>query len=790
MKLPFKIDSAFNKLVISRHSLSIEETGRRKLFTIFLLLIAFPLVVFGIGHLKKGVYIFGVSDEILALIFIMLIFILRSLKDGIYIYRIAAVLLEVTLFYWIKTGAINGYASIWAMIIPPFTFFLMGKKEGLFWTSICAVYTVLLFINPFNFLKAFSYPPDYISRYLFVFFVIWIFIYNYESVREKYKSAMESEQAKLLVEKEKLAEAKDDTDRANNLLRDEMKVREQTEIELRRHRDHLEEIVAERTLEIKKNSEELKASEKRYRLIADNIDDLIWATDMNMNFTFVSPSVYRIYGYTVEEAMNLSQGRWNTPDSYKKIIETYRKKIDLEKTGFKNPDKYTTLQLEQIKKDGSVFPVELKASFMRDEKGNAVGIAGITRDISDRMELTQERDKIKEQLAQSQKMEALGTLVGGLAHDFNNFLGGIIGSFDLLSMILKKENLKKKDSVEKYLHTGMESSKRSAGLINQLLILSKKHEIKLSPLDIKSSLNHIYELCRNSFPKSIELNFRIDEAPLIIMGDMVQIEQVLLNLCINASHAMTIMRPPGAKHGGILTVTAEKVESGFLINENYPETGGIVNHWISIKVSDTGIGIDNETKHRIFEPFFSTKNTNESSGLGLAISYNIIQKHGGVVNVYSEPGKGSCFSIYFPVHEDKDKSGNDDIEQKIISGSGTVLVIDDEPAILNIAEGFLEQCGYNVITAEGADNGIETYRKEHSRISAVLIDLSMPGKSGLETFQELKEIDPNVKVILSSGMLDNETKDLSLKIGIKETVNKPYMAGELSMKIKTVINGR
>jgi signal transduction histidine kinase len=218
-----------------------------------------------------------------------------------------------------------------------------------------------------------------------------------------------------------------------------------------------------------------------------------------------------------------------------------------------------------------------------------------------------EKEKLQDQLAQSQKMEALGSLVGGLAHDFNNFLSGIIGSFDLLSRDLENEQLKKRDSIEKYLHLGMESSQRSAGLINQLLILSKRHEIKLSPLDIKNSLNHIHELCRNSFPKSIELNFRAEEAPLIIMGDTVQIEQVLLNLCINASHAMTIMLPPGVKHGGTLMVTAEKIESDYFMKESYPDTKGPVGYWIRINVSDTGIGIDHDAKKESMNRSFQRK---------------------------------------------------------------------------------------------------------------------------------------------------------------------------------------
>ena len=212
-----------------------------------------------------------------------------------------------------------------------------------------------------------------------------------------------------------------------------------------------------------------------------------------------------------------------------------------------------------------------------------------------------------------------------------------------------------------------------------------------------------------------------------------------------------------------------------------------MDHWVRVKITDTGVGFDHEIKQRIFEPFFSTKSKENGTGLGLAISYNIIKKHGGIVNVYSEPGNGSCFSLYFPVYDDDLQLTHEDINLEIAHGVGTILVVDDELLILNIASGILRACGYDVITALGADKGIEIFAKESSRISAVLIDLSMPGKSGLEVFQELQKIDGNVKVILSSGMLDNEIKERALRMGVRDTASKPYSAYELSKIVKAVV---
>lgn len=788
MKVSDKFNNILN-LIISRHPLDIEETGRRKLLTVFLLMIIPADIFFGLYQMSEGLYSIAILDFILALTMASCVFILRRLANGKPLYRAILLLYSLVLIYYIKTGGrVQGYGSIWALFQPLFAFFLLGEKEGFIWTVSFIVTITAFFINPCSYLSDFTYSPLFISRFLPTYLMIFIFTFSYENVRQKYKSAMKAEQTKLNHEKEKLAEAKEETERTNRLLKTEMKIREQAEMELREHHDRLEDIVAERTLEIKKSSEKLEASEKRYRLMADNVNDIIWSTDIDLNFIFISPSVFRLYGYTVEEAMVLPHEKWNTPESYKRVMEIYHEETESEKKGTQSSDKYIVLQLDHVKKSGEVFPVEVKVSIIRNESGIAIGVVGITRDITDRIAAEQEKEKIKEQLAQSQKLEALGTLIGGLAHDFNNFLSGIIGGFNLVSLALKKENLTNKDYIEKYLNLGMESSKRSAGLINQLLILSKKHEITLAPLDITNSINNIYELCRNSFPKSIELEFSSERPPLIIMGDMVQIEQVLLNFCINASHAMTIMRPRGVKHGGKLTLTAEKISPDYIMKENYPEEVSSVDYWIRVKISDTGVGMDSTTRQRIFEPFFSTKDKNESSGLGLAISYNIIRKHGGLVNVYSEPGSGSCFSIYFPVYDRNEEMVTVKNEPEIANGHGTVLVIDDEPVILKIAEGFLEQCGYDVITAEGADSGLKIYRDEFTSISVVLIDLSMPGKSGIETFHELKKINQEVKVIISSGMLDSESKDHFLEMGVKDTINKPYTAAELSLKVRSVLD--
>lgn len=743
------IDRFFNFFSITQ-DLSIEERGRRRLFTNFIFILVIPLIIFGSFLIKKGTYKYGIIDVILAFVFMVFIFRLRKVKNAGMMYRTVLVLILLLLFYWVNTGAINGYASLWVLTFPPFALYLMGKREGIMWTLFISVMTAAHFFIPELSLTGFIYEKNYVSRHLFSLFIITLFTYNYESTREKYKKAMEEEQQKL----------KD-------------------------QQVHLEDTVNERTLNLQEKMNELEESEKLYRLFADNITDMIWSLDSNLDFTYISPSVKRMYGYTVEEAMKLPHDKWNTPESYAKLMGELQNQIEIDK---RNPDIYRTVvvQLEHVKKDGSIMPIELKASFIRDRDNKIIGYTGISRDISERIKIEAEKEKIREQLLQAQKMEAIGTLAGGLAHDFNNFLGGIIGSFELISRLMDKENIQSREMINKYLGIGLDSSKKSADLIKQLLTLSRKHEIRLAPLDIQNSLEHVYELCKNSLPKSVEIEFSTCASPLVIMGEPAQIEQVLLNLCINASHAMTIMRRQDEKQGGLLTIRAERISSDNVINTYYTEytdTGA----WARISIIDNGVGIDPETKNRIFEPFFSRKEKSNGTGLGLAISYNIIQKHGGGIHVYSEPGKGSCFTIYLPVFDDRMivLPGNE--PQVLEKGSGTILVIDDEIFILNIAKGFLEQCGYDVITAEGALEGIESYKKLSAGITAVVIDYSMPGKNGIEVFRELKQVNSGIRALLSSGMLDNMTRNIAAECGIMDTVNKPYSISELASKIKKII---
>ena len=267
-----------------------------------------------------------------------------------------------------------------------------------------------------------SYSSPYVTRHLFAFIVISVLTYNYESVRVQYLAAIRAEGEKLVREKERIEEAKKKVDEMNSLFEEQMEERKRAESELRRHRDHLEELVRARTLEIEEKNRKLEDRERLYRLLADNVNDLIWSTDLDLNPTFLSPSITSMYGYSVEEGMEIPIAKLNTPESFEKLMAVYLEEMEFEKTGSGDPDRHRILELEQVKKDGTVIAVESKVTFIRNNDGRAIGLVGVNRDITQRRQTELEKEEMQEQLAQMQKMEALGTLVGGIAHDFNNIL--------------------------------------------------------------------------------------------------------------------------------------------------------------------------------------------------------------------------------------------------------------------------------------------------------------------------------------------------------------------------------
>jgi PAS domain S-box-containing protein len=397
-----------------------------------------------------------------------------------------------------------------------------------------------------------------------------------------------------------------------------------------------------------------------------------------------------------------------------------------------------------------------------------------------------ELEKKDQQLRQAQKMETVGNLAGGLAHDFNNVLGGILGMVSLIKYMLDTGDIKL-DEFRSDVNAIEKASQRAADMVNQLLALSRKHELTFVPVDINYNIKAVLKICKNTFDKSININVNHVEEKALIMGDPAQLQQVLLNLCINASHAMTLMRQEGEPQGGTLTIAIEKINADKYFCATHPEAieGG---YWI-LSVGDTGVGMDSRTLTKIFDPFFTTKEKFRGTGLGLAMVYNIIKQHKGFIDVYSEPGVGTTFNIFLPVLENVDElSDMNDRDAEIPKGKGLILIVDDEEIMRLTAQRILEACGYDTILATDGEEAVKIFREAFDEITAVVLDMAMPTMSGKEAYREMKRIYPQIKVLMASGFKQDKRIQDAMEMGVNGFIKKPYTMKELGTAIKKVLD--
>jgi signal transduction histidine kinase/CheY-like chemotaxis protein len=400
-----------------------------------------------------------------------------------------------------------------------------------------------------------------------------------------------------------------------------------------------------------------------------------------------------------------------------------------------------------------------------NDEGNVTAVVGVGRDITDKKTL-------EKKLIQAQKMEAIGTLAGGIAHDFNNLLMGIQGRASLIMSGIDRhhphyEHLK---GIEEYV-------KSAANLTRQLLGFARGGKFEVAPAD----LNLIADKCIRMFGRT-KKEIRIETAyaaglPAVEV-DQAQIEQVLLNLFVNAWQAM-----PG---GGTLYLQTERVE----IDEPYAKSHQAApGSYIKISVTDTGTGMDEATRNRIFDPFFPTREMGRGTGLGLASVYGIVKSHRGLINVYSEKGCGTTFNIYLPAAAG-DAIPESPPEKTPARGSGTILLVDDEPMVLSVNRPMLEKLGYRVCCAGSGQEALDFLKNRREAIDLVILDMIMPDMGGGETFDRIKKLAPQTKVLLSSGYSLNDQAAEILKRGCNGFIQKPFTLSQLSEKIETVLMGR
>ena len=510
----------------------------------------------------------------------------------------------------------------------------------------------------------------------------------------------------------------------------------------------------------------LGESEGKYRSLFEQAGDYILILevkeDVGLVITDANVAACEIHGYTREELVgtpisDIDRGLNN---------EQVRALIDRVMAG-----ESLLFETKHLKKDGTTFPIEVSSTFLDIGEGPPL-IISIERDLTNRKRAEEEKKKLQTQLQQAQKIEAIGTLAGGIAHDFNNLLMAIQGRASI--MLMNKDSSHPDIKHLKGIEDNIESA---ADLTRQLLGFARGGKYEVRPTD----LNELIKKQNRMFgwtKKEITIRGKYEENPWFVEVDRGQIEQVLLNLYVNAWQAM-----PG---GGDLYLETENVTLDEIDVEPFSIEPG---EYVKISVTDTGFGMDKATLEKIFEPFFTTKEMGKSTGLGLASVYGIIKNHGGFIDVHSEKGHGSTFNIYLPASE------KEVIEEKkaavdTLRGTETVLFVDDEDMIIEVAGELFEQLGYKVLTAGSGREAIEAYEKNKEKIDIVLLDMIMPDMSGGDTYDKLKEINPDVKVLLASGYSMIGTATEIMDRGCSGFIQKPFKMKELSQKLREILDDK
>ncbi|HEY9160133.1 MAG TPA: response regulator [Desulfomonilia bacterium] len=387
----------------------------------------------------------------------------------------------------------------------------------------------------------------------------------------------------------------------------------------------------------------------------------------------------------------------------------------------------------------------------------------------------------EKQLRHAQKMETIGTLAGGLAHDFNNVLAGIIGPISLIQYKMDAHGVPDKEFMEKQLSVMSVSANRAADMIKQLLAVSKRREMDFTAIDLNDSIRNVLAICENSIDKAIKIKVSYS-SKAVVLGDQTQIEQVLLNLCVNAVHAMTIMRPDNDPYKGELSVSIEKFKTDPVFCLNHQEA--LSGEYWRLSVQDTGVGMTEDIKAKIFDPFFTTKEIDKGTGLGLSMVYSIVKQHKGFMSVYSEPMIGSQFNIFLPSIEDM-LMRNEKVSDKLVHLDGkTVLIVDDEAFIRDSLRTMAEEFGLKAIDAPDGEEALLIFEKEKDSIDIVILDMMMPKKSGRQTMKEMMDMKKDVRIIISSGFSRDDRVESMISLGAKAFIHKPYTIEKLNEALK------
>ena len=531
-------------------------------------------------------------------------------------------------------------------------------------------------------------------------------------------------------------------------------------------------VLAKEIVERSKSELALQESERSYRLLAENVKDVIFTMDLNLCLTYASPSVEAMLEWTPAEFISLKLEELMTPPCVEKVLALFNRKYQENKENGAS-EKPVILELELYRKQGLKVWAEITASFLLGENGRPVGILGVARDISERLKTAREKESLLERLNRSRKMEAVGTLAGGVAHDLNNVLSGVVSYPDLLLMDLPQES-----PMRRPIEVIQESGKKAAAIVQDLLTLARRGVPVSEVVNINSVVKDYLKSPEferlQSFHPLLVVETRLDKDLLNVEGSPVHLSKTVMNLISNAAEAM--------EEGGKVTLATTNLYADRPIGGMAEVCEG---EYVLLEVSDTGVGISPEDVHRIFEPFYTKKKMGRSgTGLGMAVVWGTVQDHQGHIDVRSKEGKGTTVSIYLPASRKALSMQRKPDRRETYMGRGeTILIVDDIEEQREIAVKIVKQLGYEAKAVSSGEEAVAYIEKD--RADLVVLDMIMdPGIDGLEAYRRILNVHPAQKVIITSGYAETDRVRAAQILGAGEYIRKPYTVEKLGIAIK------